>query len=75
MHEIGQKILDRICEKQGIEKSYRFGFHLPPFNSIDHLHLHCFIEPLTSWKYDKVYYGIVLNSIEDTLEKLKKDTK
>lgn len=25
----------------------RYGFHISPFNSIDHLHLHCLQEPLT----------------------------
>ncbi|CAO1623866.1 unnamed protein product [Parajaminaea phylloscopi] len=25
----------------------RFGFHIAPFNSVDHLHLHCFQEPMT----------------------------
>lgn len=24
---------------------HRFGFHQPPFNSVDHLHLHCFALP------------------------------
>ncbi|KAF8059125.1 HINT4 [Scenedesmus sp. PABB004] len=32
----------------------KFGFHRPPFRSVDHLHLHCFVLPLrwqAAWKY------------------------
>ena len=29
----------------------QFGYHLPPFNSVDHLHLHCFALPFVPrWK-------------------------
>lgn len=24
----------------------KFGFHMPPFNSVDHLHMHCFALPI-----------------------------
>jgi diadenosine tetraphosphate (Ap4A) HIT family hydrolase len=33
------------------EKDCRFVFHRPPFNSVDHLHLHVHVEPyVTKWK-------------------------
>ncbi|KAH7332259.1 hypothetical protein KP509_20G078700 [Ceratopteris richardii] len=28
---------------------YRFGFNRPPFNSVNHLHLHCLALPYRSW--------------------------
>ncbi|GLT91063.1 hypothetical protein SLE2022_089720 [Rubroshorea leprosula] len=32
----------------------RFGFHQPPFNSGNHLHLHCFALPfIPRWKHIK----------------------
>lgn len=34
----------------------RLGFHIPPFNSVNHLHLHCLQYPLT-WKA-KIEYRI-----------------
>ncbi|KAA0155228.1 hypothetical protein FNF29_01979 [Cafeteria roenbergensis] len=27
-----------------------FAFHAPPYNSVDHLHLHCMAPPFTGWK-------------------------
>ncbi|XP_076222228.1 adenosine 5'-monophosphoramidase HINT3 [Nomia melanderi] len=33
--------VDKILEKQGLDSaSTRTGFHWPPFNTVDHLHLH-----------------------------------
>ena len=72
MHKIGEKVLNDICEKKGLEKQFRFGFHLPPINSIDHIHLHCFIEPLSAWKYNTLLYGWLFNTVDQTLEKLSK---
>ena len=36
----------------------RFGFHQPPFNSVDHLHLHCFALPFLP-RY--LQYSLLLN--------------
>lgn len=64
MKQIGEKVLNGICDRLKIEeRQFRFGFHLPPFNSIDHLHLHCFIEPIDSFKYNRLFYGYFLNSV------------
>jgi len=30
----------------GAQEPYTFGFHIPPYNSIPHLHLHCISGPL-----------------------------
>jgi len=71
MHALGNKILNDICEREGIEeRRFRFGFHLPPVNSIDHIHLHCFIEPFGEFKYDKIVYGWFMKSVESMLRKL-----
>mmetsp|Transcript_35403 Transcript_35403/g.67730 ORF Transcript_35403/g.67730 Transcript_35403/m.67730 type:complete len:214 (+) Transcript_35403:236-877(+) len=36
----------------------KFGFHVPPFNSVHHLHLHCFALPISpswkEWKYSEL---------------------
>ncbi|CAK9223099.1 unnamed protein product [Sphagnum troendelagicum] len=46
MHKVGQSLLLRDAPDA---TGYRFGFHRPPFNSVDHLHLHCMALPYISW--------------------------
>ena len=50
MQAVGRRLLDEYAP--GAQQE--FGYHLPPFNSVDHLHLHCFALPFTpSWKVYK----------------------
>ncbi|KAF3633923.1 Autophagy-related protein 8C [Capsicum annuum] len=44
MLDVGKSLLHKDAPQS---KRYRFGFHQPPFNSVDHLHLHCFALPYT----------------------------
>mmetsp|Transcript_508 Transcript_508/g.716 ORF Transcript_508/g.716 Transcript_508/m.716 type:complete len:163 (-) Transcript_508:304-792(-) len=47
MLELGQCLVAEHSSNQPT----RFGFHMPPFNSVDHLHLHCFALPFSPrWK-------------------------
>ncbi|KAF5734895.1 histidine triad nucleotide-binding protein 3 [Tripterygium wilfordii] len=48
MLNVGQMLLQRDAPHA---IKYRYGFHQPPFNSVDHLHLHCLALPFTPrWK-------------------------
>ncbi|XP_006414330.2 bifunctional adenosine 5'-phosphosulfate phosphorylase/adenylylsulfatase HINT4 isoform X2 [Eutrema salsugineum] len=47
MLSVGQELL----LKDAPQTIHKFGFHQPPFNSVDHLHLHCFALPFVPrWK-------------------------
>lgn len=48
MLDVGRALLQRDAPNA---QQHRFGFHQPPFNSVNHLHLHCFALPYTpKWK-------------------------
>ena len=51
--------------------SYRFGYHEPPINSVDHLHLHCLVLPITKVYIEKIVYGSLLSSTETVIKKIK----
>ncbi|KAK7406252.1 hypothetical protein VNO78_07875 [Psophocarpus tetragonolobus] len=71
MLEVGKMLLHRDAPHS---KQYRFGFHQPPLNSVNHLHLHCFALPYTPrWRYIKYLSVGPLGFIEAEkfLEKIK----
>uniref|UniRef100_A0ACD5UDR4 Uncharacterized protein n=1 Tax=Avena sativa TaxID=4498 RepID=A0ACD5UDR4_AVESA len=72
MVKVGKDLLGR--DAPGSEE-HRFGFHQPPFNSIDHLHLHCLALPfIPSWKQVKYTPLGLLGGFVDAeklLEKIK----
>lgn len=50
---------------------FRFGFHEPPMNTVNHLHLHGFILPFENEHYGKYVYGENLTRVEEFLEVLR----
>mmetsp|Transcript_47593 Transcript_47593/g.92925 ORF Transcript_47593/g.92925 Transcript_47593/m.92925 type:complete len:240 (-) Transcript_47593:141-860(-) len=40
MHLLGLEIIEKYCPQAGKSGDYILCFHIPPFNSVDHLHLH-----------------------------------
>ena len=66
LEEAGQALLSRLRP----ESTYRFGYHEPPMNSIDHLHLHCIVLPITSKYLDQVIYGFKLASTQKIISKI-----
>ncbi|KAF9603722.1 hypothetical protein IFM89_037485 [Coptis chinensis] len=70
MLSVGQSLIHRDAP----ESKYRFGFHQPPFNSVNHLHLHCLALPFSPrWKHLKYMSMGPLGFIEaeKLLEKIK----
>jgi diadenosine tetraphosphate (Ap4A) HIT family hydrolase len=74
MKVVGQKILKEIDPNAGT----RLGFHVPPFYSVDHLHLHLIMEPVREYFPDKWLFAKAFMRDLDTqislLQQLKKTT-
>lgn len=74
MVTIGNRLLRSAAPEQR-----KFGFHYPPFNSVMHLHLHCFKLPHKWWlqhKYmekDNAWAGYM--TAEQVLERLRAQMK
>ncbi|KAI5439733.1 Bifunctional adenosine 5'-phosphosulfate phosphorylase/adenylylsulfatase hint4 [Lathyrus oleraceus] len=71
MLDVGKMLLLRDAPHS---KQYRFGFHQPPLNSVNHLHLHCLALPYTPrWRCMKYlpFGPIGFIEAEKFLEKIK----
>ncbi|KAL4178748.1 hypothetical protein AMTRI_Chr13g83790 [Amborella trichopoda] len=71
MLNVGQNLLQKDAPEA---PEYRFGFHQPPMNSVDHLHLHCLALPyIPRWRKIKYVSLGPLGFIEarKLLDKLK----
>jgi Scavenger mRNA decapping enzyme C-term binding len=58
MGTVGTKLLEANAAAAGrstTAASFLLLYHVPPFNSIDHLHVHCFELPFKSWGHSKKY--------------------
>ena len=49
MYEYGKQFLGTVINSENFDEAL-FGFHFPPFISVDHLHLHC-IYPSTTMSF------------------------
>lgn len=50
MLALGRSLLEKDAAA-GENMQHKYGFHVPPFNSVDHLHLHCLTLPFSpAWK-------------------------
>lgn len=45
MEDLGRRVMQHNF---GADQRFVFHFHNPPFNSVDHLHLHCFMLPFNN---------------------------
>ncbi len=57
MKGVGEKVLkERHAQSGGPQPlEAQFVFHIAPFNSINHIHLHCLALPFSSWWSAKKY--------------------
>ncbi|GAM21208.1 hypothetical protein SAMD00019534_043830, partial [Acytostelium subglobosum LB1] len=68
----------QLTESMFPGKEYRLGFHVPPFYSVPHLHMHLLVEPFTPsfkrFNYTPHLGGLWYRSVDMIIESLSKDS-
>ena len=58
MADVGRALLKKNADAAGRyipADHFVLLYHVPPYNSIDHLHVHCFELPFKNWKFSQKY--------------------
>ena len=53
------------------ENEISFGFHTPPFNSINHLHMHCIVPPFKNYYYYFVNTYLMMTKLDTLIDDIK----
>jgi diadenosine tetraphosphate (Ap4A) HIT family hydrolase len=74
LKQVGFRTIVNHSQDQHVAMTAKFCFHVPPYNSIDHLHLHAVAQPetmsyLTSWKYP-ISDTFYCNSVDTVIESI-----
>ena len=73
MKEIAIKFLTKNYNIES--KIIIMGFHIPPFNSVEHLHMHCIIPPFKNCWQKLLKVDCVMRRIDSQINKLEKQKK
>ena len=74
METVGRRVLEERhpCPEGNTDKNfYRVGFHVPPFNTVFHLHLHIAGVPIFKPKHQVKKLGSSLRPVALVIETLK----
>ena len=76
MREMATNYLLETYRNEGVTKdNIVFGFHIPPFTSISHLHMHCVILPYNNFYYVIMNDYLILRTLDQVIDNLKKESK
>ena len=76
MREMATNYLFETYRNEGLTKdNIVFGFHIPPFTSISHLHMHCVILPYNNFYYVIMNDYLILRTLDKVIDNLKKESK
>ena len=72
MKKLAINYLTETFGKEGVtEKDIIFGFHIPPFTSIPHLHMHCIVPPYNNYYYIVMNDYLILRTLDTVIANLK----
>ena len=71
MKEMAIKYLTEIFKDEGVTKDILiFGFHFPPFTSIQHLHMHCVVPPYNNYYYVIKNDYLIMRDVDTIIKNL-----
>ena len=76
LYHMKETVIQFLTKKYYIDSNIIImGFHIPPFNSVQHLHMHCIIPPLNNCIEKLLKVDCVMRRIDNQIYRLLKDKK